>query len=65
MPVKRRTNKRRDELTDNARAWLEGRECGFFQFKRHDELVPLWEKYGDPEVATWDMDKHSKPVARC
>jgi hypothetical protein len=26
-------------------------------------LIPLWEKYGDPEVATWDMDKHSKPVA--
>jgi hypothetical protein len=38
--------------------------CGFFEFKRHDELIPLWEMYGDPEVATWDMDKHSKPVAR-
>ena len=34
------------------------------EFKRHDELIPLWEKYGDPEIATWDMDKHSKPVAR-
>jgi hypothetical protein len=38
--------------------------CGFFEFKRHGELIPLWEKYGDPEVATSDMDKHSKPVAR-
>jgi hypothetical protein len=27
--------------------------CGFFKFKRHHELIPLWEKYGDPEVATW------------
>ena len=63
MAVKRRTNKRRDELTDYARAWLEGRPCGFFEFKRHDELVPLWEKYGDPEVATWDMGKDTSPRA--
>jgi hypothetical protein len=34
------------------------------EVKRHDDWIPLWEKYGDPEVATWDMDKHSKPVAR-
>ena len=48
MAVKRRTNKRRDELTDDARAWLEGRPCGFFEFKRYDELVPLWEKIRRP-----------------
>ena len=65
MAVKRRTNKRRDELTDDARAWLRGEECGFFQFKSHDELIPLWEKYGNPEVATWDMGQDTKPVARC
>ncbi len=63
MAVKRRTNKRRDELTDNARAWLRGEPCGFFQFKNLDELIPLWEKYGDPEVATWDMGSNSSPVA--
>ena len=49
-------------VTDNARAWLEGRPCGFFEFKRDDELIPLWEKYGDPKVATWDLVRDSKPV---
>ncbi len=38
-------------------------KCGFFEFKTHDELFPLWEKYGDPEVATWDMGRDSKPRA--
>jgi len=65
MPVKRRTNKKRDALSEDAHAWLEGRPCGFFEFKRHDELIPLWEKYGNPDVATWDMGRDSKPVARC
>jgi hypothetical protein len=63
MPVKRRTNKRREALTEDARAWLEGRPCGFFEFKGHDELFPLWQVYGDPTVATWDMGLNSKPVA--
>ena len=63
MAVKRRVNKRRDELTSDARAWLEGRPCGFFEFKSHDELVPLWERYGDPTSGTWDMGANSKPVS--
>jgi hypothetical protein len=63
MPVKRRTNKKRDELTDDARAWLRGEPCGFFEFKSRDELIPLWERCGDPTVATWDMGENSKPVA--
>ena len=63
MPVKRRTSKAREQLSDNARAWLRGEECGFFQFKNDDELIPLWENYGDPNVATWDRSKHSHPVA--
>ena len=62
MAIKKRVNKRRDELTSDARAWLEGRKCGFFEFKTV-ELIPLWEKYGDPEVATWDMGRDSKPRA--
>jgi hypothetical protein len=63
MPVKRRINRRRDVLTEDARAWLEGRDCGFFEFKTHDELIPLLEAYGDPSVATWDKGTHSKPMA--
>jgi hypothetical protein len=63
MPVKRRNNKRRLELSDDARAWLEGRPCGFFEFKHPDELIPLWLAHGDSKAATWDMGSHSKPVA--
>ena len=62
MPVRRRTDKRRDELTDDARAFLEGRPS-FTQFKDDAYLADLWEKYGDPNVATWDRSKHSHPVA--
>ena len=31
---------------------------------QYANTITLWEKYGNPEVATWDMDKHLKPVAR-
>jgi len=40
-----------------------GEPSGFFEFKRHDELNPLWEAHGDPDVATWDMGRDSKPRA--
>ena len=40
-----------------------GEPCGFFEFKSHDELIPLWEAHGDPDVATWDMGRDSKPRA--
>jgi hypothetical protein len=63
MPVKRRTNKKRDALSEDARAWLEGRECGLFGFKHFAELIPLWEAYGDETVATWDKGRNSAPVA--
>jgi hypothetical protein len=61
MPVKRRTNKRRDALTDDARAWLEGRPS-FYAFKDHDELLAFWEAHGDENVATWDLGRNSSPV---
>lgn len=62
MPVKRRSNKRRDSLSADAIAWLEGRPS-FHQFKELNELVPLWREYGDPNVATWDEGRDSKPRA--
>ncbi len=37
-----------------------GEPSGFFEFKRHDELNPLWEAHGDPDVATWDMGRDSR-----
>ena len=63
MPRKIRNNKRRAALTADARAWLAGEPRGFFEFKSHDELIPLWEAHGDPDVATWDMGRDSKPRA--
>ncbi len=63
MAARRRKDKRRAGLDSDAIAWLAGEPCGFFEFKSHDELIPLWGKYGDPDVATWDMGRDTKPVA--
>jgi hypothetical protein len=54
MPVKRRSTKRREELSDCAQRWLRGEPSGFFEFKDADELGALWAEYGDPKVAVWD-----------
>ena len=61
MARKIRNNKRRDALTADAIAWLAGEPCGFFEFKPDDELLALWEAFGDADVATWDMGRDSKP----
>ena len=54
MPVKRRVEKRRAALSENAEKWLRGEPCGFFQFKDEDTLRAIWDEYGDPQVAYWD-----------
>jgi len=54
MPVKRRTNKRRDAISEDEAAWLRGdRNCGFIQFTRDEELQELWE-YGDHDAFYWE-----------
>jgi hypothetical protein len=50
-------------LSSDAKAWLEGSGPSFTQFKNHDELVALWKAYGNENIATWDMDEDSRPVA--
>ena len=41
-------------LSSDARAWLEGSaKCGFYQFKPDDELLALWEKFGDESKMFW------------
>jgi hypothetical protein len=62
MAVKKRLDKRREALTDDARAWLEGRPS-FYAFKDHDELLALWNAHCDETVATWDLASDSSPVA--
>jgi hypothetical protein len=63
MPVKRRTTKRGEELSESAQKWLRGEPSGFFEFKDANELAALWAEYGDPKVAVWD-DAAQMPRAR-
>jgi hypothetical protein len=44
-------SKRREELSEDAESWLHGEECGFFRFKRKEELAELWREHGDRIVA--------------
>jgi hypothetical protein len=63
MPVKRRTNKRREALCEDAERWLRGEPCGFFEFKDANELAALSAEYGDTKIAEWD-DEAGMPRAR-
>jgi hypothetical protein len=49
MPVKRRSNKRREQLCEDGERWLRGEPCGFFEFEDAKELAALWPEFGDPE----------------
>jgi hypothetical protein len=40
MPVRRRTNKRREQRCEDGERWLRGEPCGFFEFKDADERRP-------------------------
>jgi hypothetical protein len=60
MPRKTRRNKRRDALTADAIAFLEGRNS-FTQFKDHDEIVALWLTHGDEKIAEWDIQENTRP----
>jgi hypothetical protein len=63
MPVKRRINKRREALCEDAERWLRGEPSGFFEFKDAHELAALWAAHGDPKVAVWD-DEAKMPRAQ-
>ena|SRR5258708_4862402 len=55
MPVKRRTNKKRDGISEHEAAWLQGdHDCGFVQFKHPDDLQALWDRAGDSETMFWE-----------
>jgi hypothetical protein len=53
MPIRRRNLSRRQHLDSDAQAWLDGRECHFFQFKPDDELAAIWQEHGDSETMYW------------
>jgi hypothetical protein len=49
MPVRRRIDKRRAEVTDEHEAWLHGddKASGFVQYAPDDELATLWAAHSD------------------
>jgi hypothetical protein len=53
MPVRRRVDKRRAEVTDEHEAWLQGddRAAGFVPYAPDDELAALWAANADRIVA--------------
>jgi hypothetical protein len=52
MPVKRRTDKRRSELTEDEADWLRGGDGGHDQkyFSTSDDLAALWREFADDIV---------------
>lgn len=55
MPVRKRSLTRRQSLSAEAQAWLDGdqRGCGFFMFKPDEELQALWHEYADKDNMCW------------
>jgi hypothetical protein len=53
MPVRRRIDKRRQEVTDEQEAWLQGddKASGFIQYAPNDELTTLWATHCERIVA--------------
>jgi hypothetical protein len=53
MPVRRRTDKRRQEVTDEHEAWLHGddRASGFIRYGPDHELAALWSAHSERIVA--------------
>jgi hypothetical protein len=53
MPVRRRVDKRRAEVTDEHEAWLQGNDsgCGLVPYSIPDELAALWAAHSERIVA--------------
>jgi hypothetical protein len=53
MPVRKRIDKRRQEVTDQHEAWLHGADmgCGLIPYSPRDELATLWEAHSERIVA--------------
>ena len=62
MPVRRRTDKRRDALDEDEIAWLEGR-ISWFDFASLDEKREAWEKHGDKTNYKWH-EELSQPIKK-
>jgi hypothetical protein len=64
MPIRKRSTRRRAELSDDAEAWLRGEQTNsFFEYKPWDELQAVWDRYGDHDAFMWHPPMY-RPVAR-
>jgi len=66
MPVRKRIDKRRAELTDEGEAWLHGddKAAGFFKYAPDDELAAVWEAHSERIVAEHVTDYPGTRPAR-
>lgn len=62
MPVRRRTDKRRDALDEDSILWLQGSDRSWFQFASLEERLACWEAHGDAAIATWDRQENTNPT---
>jgi hypothetical protein len=59
MPVKRRVDKRRAELSTDQVDWLEGGSGGAWAvLATPDDLLTLWRQYGAPEIVEEYIEEH-------
>jgi hypothetical protein len=56
LAQRKRNISRRAALSSDARAWLRGEKCGFFEFQNDDALEAVWNEYGDDEAFFWRRD---------
>ncbi len=63
MPVRRRSDKRREALDEDTILWLQGSDRSWFQFAPYEERLACWKTHGDTNIATWDLRDASNPQA--
>jgi hypothetical protein len=63
MVARAKRNNKRQPLTPDARAWLDGKPCGLFKFKSQDELAALWAEHGEEDNMFW-RSRYCLPITR-
>jgi hypothetical protein len=66
MPVRRRTDKKRQAVTDENEAWLHSDDngAGFFKYAPEEELAALWNEHSERIVAEYVADYPGTRPAR-
>jgi len=66
VPARKRVDKRRQEVTDQHEAWLQGddKASGFIQYAPNDELAAFWNQHAERIVADHVVDYPGTRPAR-